>query len=182
MISRIFVDLDDVLVDFRGGAIRLHGWDPADCRPEMWDMCESRGVTQEDFWKPIDEAGEDFWYLLQPHPWIHEVIELVERHVGEEWYIVTSPSRHVSSYVGKLKWVKAWFGAQFDRMIPMTHKHLLADYDRVLIDDSPDNILEFNNAGGIGILFPNVGNSLHEQAHSPMDHVEEILTRIMQQE
>lgn len=63
---RIYLDMDGVLCDFVGAACKLHGRDPATVT--HWNFFKDWGMTAEEFWRPIHEAGEDFWANLEPYP------------------------------------------------------------------------------------------------------------------
>lgn len=178
---RILVDMDEVIADFRSAAIRLHGRNPEEIalrniELETWDLTAPLGISHEEFWRPIDEAGEAFWEGLEKLPWANDLIELLNS-ITEEWYIVTSPSQHPSCYSGKAKWLQREFGPRFSHWFPCTHKQLLA-HNSVLIDDREANIRKFQEAGGLGILFPSSGNYLHAMRDSPLYYVEKHLTQL----
>lgn len=178
MKSVTLVDMDEVLVDFVGGALEAHGWSLGQLEAErptgQWSIPEVMGLGLEEFWFPIHVQGAAFWENLQVHPWIHELIDLVEA-TSDEWYIVTSPSELTSSYVGKLNWLKGFFGDDWDRGIITRHKHLLANAHTTLIDDREENIVKFTEAGGKGLLFPTMGGSLHPFAHDPIQYLTPVL-------
>lgn len=170
----IFLDLDEVLADFVGGALKL--WDlPREQflqRQELgtWDMTIGLGVTHEEFWREITVVGELFWSRLDQTPWFDKLMRLVEPH---EWYVVSSPSRCPSSHYGKSHWLKRQFGQQFDRFFLSPHKHLLAGPGRLLIDDNEQNCKRWYDAGGTAILFPMWGNRLWVHQEEPMIYVRE---------
>lgn len=167
-INLIFLDMDEVLVDFVGGACRLFGIDyrKIENRSE-WDIVPylsrelqklgGEGLTDNGFWDRIDEAGEDFWLGLEELPWFGDVLELCGQSV-DRVIIVTTPSVHVSSYAGKVKWLQRRFGRDFREFRLFWNKELLAKSDRLLIDDNPDNCLEFKRAGGESVVFPTYYN------------------------
>lgn len=180
MRPRIFLDMDEVLVDFVGGACRRWGvtveavrsnwpvgeWDivpplskvvnavPRGQRPD-WSA-----LTEAEFWRHIHDRGPDFWCNLEPHPWLEDLLTAV-RAVTPDWYIVSSPSRCPSSHAGKATWLKRYFGPLFDRFLLTPHKHLLAGPGAVLIDDREETVERFVAHGGRGILFPAYHNSRH---------------------
>ena len=176
---KIFLDMEEVLVDFRGGACQVHGvsreFADAECiRLGCWDLCQPLGITVEQFWKPITAAGEQFWLDLQPLPWFHQLLDLVLGNY-EHWYIATSPSQCPTSYSGKAKWLHSKFGEEFSRWFPTHHKYELAGPGRVLIDDRASTIDKWKAHGGTGIVFPSCGNHLHAQAHDPVKYVKQQL-------
>lgn len=153
---RILVDLDDVLADFVGSALRIHGRTPVELAgmpPQSWSIVQPLGLTEQTFWRPIDIAGEDFWADLPLLPHGLELVECVEQ-FNPEWYLVTAPSQHPSSLAGKCRWIKKVFGNSFDRFVFTQHKHLLANSETVLIDDRAQSVSRFIQCGGRGIIFP----------------------------
>ncbi len=178
-------DMDEVLTDFIGAAAKLHEITREELEevrvPGEWSIEKPIGTIKNDptfdtndFWNPIHEAGEDFWYYLNKLPWFDDVKRLMEdcHLAGGDFRIVTSPSKHPSSYSGKVRWLKTKFGMGFDKFHITPHKEDLATYtSTVLIDDREENIYKFTKAGGQGILFPSLGNSLYEYANNPVPYV-----------
>lgn len=174
----VFLDLDEVLADFTGAALAVHGWTrerlEASRVPGTWDIDKPMGMTADEFWKPIHEMGESFWQTIHMLPWAREVLDLVD---GLDWYIVTSPSHCITSYVGKLRWLHEHLNSVTDHRCLLTpHKYFLATYPgAVLIDDRESSVERFDYAGGVGILFPSPGNSLYEMANDPVPYLKEKL-------
>jgi len=183
---RIFLDLDEVLVDFVGAAAGLFkvsveelydNWTPGE-----WDMVTSLatimryrgqyedGFREAEFWAMIEAAGCWFWENLEETPWNEELLALVES-LTDDWYIATTPSHSPSCAEGKVKYLKRVFGNDFTRFVLITDKSLLANPNAILIDDRESTIRDFNAAGGNGILFPTYHNSLHGYRDDPMDYV-----------
>jgi len=178
---RIFLDLDGVLADFVGGACRIHGWTrerfAAKHPPGSWFMQSTLQVSNTKFWRHIDEAGVDFWLGLQPTPWARELVRLVEQYT-KDWYVLSAPSKHVSSYVGKLGWIRRFFGDDFDRLLLTSHKHLLATPQSLLIDDREKTTEAFVASGGHAIIFPSLHNCFHPYAADPVPYVSRALKEI----
>ena len=163
-IRRILVDMDDVLVDFVGGALQIHGIPPNERRNRLpagvWDTTTGLGMSPTQFMRPIDAAGEGFWRELASLPWKEELLSWIEA-TANEWYISTNPGHFEAAYVGKAHWLHREFGADFDRFIFTSQKHLLATRGSLLIDDNPSNVARFREEGGNAILFPTWGNQLY---------------------
>jgi len=172
------LDLDDVLADFMGAALRCHGWTWEEFeevrKPGTWDMTGPMRLSHEAFWEPIRTEGEDFWANLDPLPWFDAVIKLVES-VCKEWYIVSSPPNYLGARSGKEKWLRKAFGNDFDRYLLTPHKHLLANPQTVLIDDKEDNLFRFITSGGGGIIFPTRGNYRWPFADDPVQFLRTLL-------
>lgn len=176
----VLIDMDEVLVDFIGGACRIHGVarEAMETARKDWDICEplghvkrGRGLSLDEFWEPIHAGGVEFWERLDKLPWFEEVIGWAENEFSN-WFIISAPSKETNSYTGKVKWLKREFGRDFDRFFLTPHKEMLTCGENcILLDDKPDNIDKFVNHGGYGILFPSPGNRLREFADRPMWHV-----------
>lgn len=170
----ILLDMDGVLADFPAGVAPLFGLTPEELeavwKPGEWNLCPTLGVSMNDFWKRITEAGERFWLDLLPMPWATKLVSLIEQHCAE-WHIISAPSRCPSSHSGKVKWLKREFGERFDSFALTPHKHLFARPNTILIDDRQTNCDNFEAAGGTSILFPSLGNCLHQWHNNPLPHV-----------
>ena len=184
--TTVFLDMDEVLTDFVGGACVAHYTTVAELdfvrKPGIWSIVEPLGTirkipgfTNDDFWEQIHCYGEIFWLRLAALPWARELTGLLDDLYPQRWYIVSAPSRCPTSYSGKVKWLKRFFRQDFDRFLLTPHKHLFAKPGTLLIDDRELNLLKFEEAGGKGLLFPNMGNNLHAQRHNPLEYVRQHL-------
>lgn len=177
----IFLDADGVLADFDKAAMEVHGrtidWLMA-VRPRgLWDLTHPLGVTLDEFWEPIHNAGADFWENIELLPWAGELIKMLQ---GLDWYVVTAPSTYKEgspSYHGKIKWLERHFGWRISKCLLTSDKHLLARKGAILIDDRESNINAFTEAGGEGIIFPSLGNCLHSMAADPIPYVRKMLEK-----
>jgi 5'(3')-deoxyribonucleotidase len=177
----VYVDLDEVIADFVGAALRLHGWELEEFLRlhtlGEWGMAPTMGISNNQFWRPINLMGERFWKNLDTLPWAHNVVDTLKE-LEVEWYVVTTPSNDPGSYSGKVHWIQGFFGSNFDNFFLTKHKSKLANPDSVLIDDKPGNVSSFTEAGGQGILFPTWGNCLHELRADPVSYVEKELKKL----
>lgn len=160
MISSILIDLDGVLSDFLGGALRLFDFDPLAYPPGEYAIWKPLGITQSDFWQTI-ERNPTFWEDLEPYPWCAGVIATLaslKEHRGINWTIATGPSRDPSCPMQKVRWMQKHIRRNFTNYMIGARKALLARPTSLLIDDSPENIKAFREAGGMALLFPHVAN------------------------
>ena len=145
---RLFVDMDGVLTDFIKGYKELTG---IDISGEFHDS--------PNFWKPIDDAGVEFWENLK---WTKDGKKLwnyIKKYNPE---ILSSPSKEIESRVGKKKWV--------NRELPDVHlilrmpeyKKQYASPEAILIDDRKPNIDDWKGAGGIGILHKSADDTIKQ--------------------
>lgn len=192
---RILLDLDDVLVDFVGGACKVfnltyedieEGWEVGSGHilPEIIGKKLKNSYTLYDFWSKID-GNEDFWANLKPLPWMNEVLNLVQE-LTDDWHIVSSPSHCASSYNGKVKWLKNYFSRSFNNFAITPHKFLFAKPDTILIDDKDQNVREFYTdphtckpTGAYAILFPRRWNSNHIYKGNEFAYVKHTLLDIL---
>lgn len=79
-ISHIYIDMDGVLADFCGAAFRCHGhnYDHDTYPRNEWEIAKVLGVTMDEFWKPIDDAGIEYWANLEPLSWAADLLKLCE--------------------------------------------------------------------------------------------------------
>lgn len=151
MITTVLLDLDGVLADFHGGAMRCFGKTIDDLPPgEVW-LPKALGITDEEFWQVVNNPT--FWSDLEPYPWVTDLPMAISS-LGIKWFVATSPSRQPESCSQKVVWLKRHFGSQFHDYMIGWGKHMLARHDRCLIDDWDKNIGPFIAEGGKAILFP----------------------------
>ena len=138
---RIFLDMDGVLVDFDQQFKDLTGMMPREF--------ESKYTTEE-FWAAIDKAGVGFWRGMD---WMPGGEALYNRAAQYDHFLLSSPSRSEISKIGKRLWRRD--------NTPNTKLYLARSYNKrkfaapnhILIDDRADNIQQWKDAGGIGILY-----------------------------
>lgn len=185
---RVILDLDCVLADFVGGACRAWGlrteealahWTPGEygmSAPLSAALGMTPVMSEATFWVQLNGRPE-FWADLNPLPWAEELVALVKS-MTEDWHVVTSPSLCESSYVGKLRWCRKFFGPTFDRLSMHRHKYLYAHDGVCLVDDYDANCRAFvrnpltgRSTGGHAVTFPAHHNHLHGYAAAPMTFI-----------
>lgn len=136
---KIYVDMDGVLTDFDGQFFKFFKKRPTDIKSdkEFWEMVDKGGLK---FWvdMPWLEGSKKFWnYVKQFNP-----------------TILSAPARSLpQSPKGKKIWVKRELHNTPLILKRARNKKEYADKNSILIDDMKQNISDWNNAGGIGILF-----------------------------
>lgn len=194
-IETIYLDMDGVLFDFVGAAVRVHGLYEAYERwqktgwPEggihFWRAC---GIDDEDFWNQILVEGSRFWRCLPRYEWAHELVALCQeyQHAGAELIIATSDYPCPSGYcaAGKIQALRGMFGRDFSDYFIGRHKHKLASPRAVLIDDQESNLEAFSAAGGHAVPFPQPWNRWHDthgdNGHSGNGRVEFVRKRLLE--
>jgi len=149
----LYVDMDGVITDFEKGYEDLTG-----------NPC--KGVEEkygwEHFWKPINEVGYEWWANL---PWMSDGKELWNYIKQYSPTILTAPSKGEDCPKGKKIWVKREIGDV--PIIIEKHKYKYSGKNKILIDDTKQKIIDWVDAGGIGIL--------HKSAEDTIKRLEEIL-------
>ena len=154
----IYLDMDGVLANFNKRFKDISGMEPKEF--------EAKYGTKE-FWNLIDEDNKiSFWVGIEEMPGARALVNAVKKYNYE---ILTSPSAKKQSYLGKLLWVrnhKDLFGGKprvnFRRA---KEKHLVKpelSKNDILIDDREDTIERWNAAGGTGIHYNNISQTLND--------------------
>lgn len=167
VIRTVLLDMDGVITDFVGRAIEIHGKRPETVlanwpRGTHW-LHEVLKTDLPGFWRPINAQGERFWRDLSPYPWARALLDWIEA-VPENWAICTSPSRDPACPRGKMEWLYAHIRPAFRDVALTPRKHLLANPNTVLIDDTERMVERFEAAGGHAVLFPQAWNRKGAQA------------------
>jgi hypothetical protein len=150
----VYLDMDGVIADFFGGVERLYGVD-------HWKSIQHRdGIFVElrntDFFYRLDTFGEQ-----DRRSDSIKIVNFVKEISDGDWGICSSPLRgdeHNSAY-WKRRWLEKWeFTPDIEKLIFTGNKHKYAYNDvtrkpNILIDDKPENIKRWEEAGGIGIRF-----------------------------
>ena len=142
--------MDGVLVDFERGYADLTNTKPA-----------KSFNGKAEFWEPISKAGAQWWANLNWMPDGKELWSYIKKYTPN---ILSSPSQDPSSKVGKEAWLKMNLQGGYKKayFYGRANKQLFSDKNRILIDDLPNTINEWNAKGGIGILHTSAANTIKE--------------------
>lgn len=151
----IFLDLDGVLSDFVGGCEEEFDCDLSDI--SNWGFWSEIGISKNEFWKRI-QSNPRFWFDLKPYPWARNLVNLCMEKTKGNVTIVTSPDMAAHTYGQKAGWVMKFYPGLSRKLFVGPQKHLLAQPNRILIDDADSNIKKFREAGGKAITFPQKWN------------------------
>lgn len=165
------VDLDGVMANFMDGAARRHGLPnpyEADANATAYDCWELMGLTEDEFWEPLDE---EFWINLEPMPDADAILLHVEKRLGKENVcFLTSPcKRHSRCASGKVEWIAKHYPEYSRRFLVGPSKHFCAHPGALLIDDYEVNCQKFSAHGGRAILVPRPWNRLRDSTDSAGD-------------
>lgn len=162
----ILLDLDGPLCNFHAAFCRLFGredlltsWPAGE-----YGLAKVLGLTDREVRGEIDAAGVAFWAEMEPTPWAAELVDLAGSF--GEISICSDATYSVHAARGKQLWLERNLRSRFAGVEILTReKWRLSFPGVVLIDDSEQNVEKFTSSehgrGGLGILFPEVWNSLH---------------------
>jgi len=198
MISKVLLDLDDVLNEFTIHAMRhvgCHmpgGW--RDYNPKFGfniiaatndvlrhqERCRPyEPFSYNSFWSKITK---DVWESVPKSKLFDDITSLASYLVGiDNIFVVTSPITDQDGVLssncidGKLRWIDEHVPLSQHQLVITKSKWTLATPDNLLIDDSDKNVNEFRNYGGKAILFPRPWNSLNSFSYCPMEFVGKIV-------
>jgi hypothetical protein len=154
---KLYLDMDGVLTDFTGACEKLGK------HMTFWFSND-----KERFGKHLIYTGAEFWSEM---PWIaggKELYGFLERSGFSPTILSAVPSQErgkaiVDARKGKIQWLRKELGIQYARDAILCFRHekaLQSGISRVLIDDSSENIHEWEGAGGIGILHKNASRTI----------------------
>lgn len=172
-ITQICLDLDEVLCDFVGPALALHGWSVGDALARWPVGCYSMplalGMDDAAFWEPINAQGAAFCADLRPTFWWQTLLQICEAVAP---VTVVTRCHAVESAHGKAEWLRRH---GLTRYLIGTNKAACAHPGAVLIDDSDSECEMFAAAGGRTILFPRHWNTMHGFKMDPVRYVRDQL-------
>jgi hypothetical protein len=153
---QIYCDMDGVLTDFEGRFLDIL----KKVGKKYYSKEELEGITrpkhfekkfgQGEFWKLIDEQGEDFWAGMQWMPNGQALWNFISPYNPN---ILSSPSQDNSSRLGKRMWIRQHLSPPPNEIIfkKAENKQQHAAPNHILIDDKPSNISEWKAKGGISL-------------------------------
>jgi len=144
MSYKIYCDLDGCLGDFDS---RFKQFSEGLSPKEFVDL-----YGEEKFWNIIDEAGVRFWVGIQ---WLSEGKKLWGYIKKHNPIILSAPSRHETSKIGKRLWLRNNLSGFKMILTPAQYKKKYANPNSILIDDYVKNIEDWKKSGGIGLHYDN---------------------------
>lgn len=143
----LYIDMDEVLVDFKKGYKDLTGIDLTTFK------------NNSSFWDPINKAGYDFWINLQWEKDGKELWNYVKKYNPE---ILSAPSKSNDSRIGKHDWVKKELPGVKLNLRSAEYKKDFASPNSILVDDRIENINDWKESGGIGIHHKNTNDTIKQ--------------------
>jgi len=150
-LPNIYCDLDQVLVDFMGGAEAAIGGDFAT-------------TDKDDRWNKINQT-KGFWANLDWMPGAKKLYSYIEKY--DPKVLSAYSGRDPSSQNGKMKWLSKntnWKRSNINLVKRADKKKyaMTGGKPNVLIDDYIKNTKEWETAGGISIHHTNVSKTISE--------------------
>ena len=145
LIKRIYLDLDDVLVDFYGYALLALGISHEDMLNKLsidrrWNTAEVLGISHDEFWEKLSAGGFN-WNLVPDMPHTEAFVEYLKE-LKCEITILSTPRPESECYAGKINTIRRVMkDPDFVRFDLIVDKHRLASPESLLIDDSELNCL-----------------------------------------
>lgn len=131
----LFIDMDNVLVDFKSGIKRLD----EQTRMTYDEHIDSKtGIT----YKMHFDDVPGIFALMDPMPGAIEAVRKLQERF-ELYILSTAPWNNPTAWSDKLEWVKRYFGGEkgdvfYKRLILSHHKELCLCHGDYLIDDRDD--------------------------------------------
>jgi hypothetical protein len=147
---KIFLDMDGVIVDFDKRFEEQFGMPPREFEDNF---------GSDKFWEKIDSKGVGFWRGMDWMPGGQQLYNRVAKH---DHALLSSPSRSDLSKIGKRMWRKDNTPNTKLILARSYNKKNYADKSNILIDDRADNIQQWKDAGGIGILYQSADQVMKE--------------------
>lgn len=151
---QIYCDMDGVLCDFDARFEHFTGVTPDEYRKRAEQKYGSE-IGMQKFWELIDiEVGVRFWRGMS---WMPEGKLLWDYIKPHNPILLTSPSMHNNSRVGKAGWVEDQLGKYKIQFAYSNEKQEYASPSRILIDDRSKIIMGWKAQNGIGFLYTGEG-------------------------
>ncbi len=149
----IYCDMDGVIADFDKRF--------KDLNPEKLTAAEYQAKYGiEKFWDFIDEENKvKFWVGI---PWMPQGKQLWDYIKQYNPILLSAPSRENESRLGKRLWVKNNIPGTKLILASRETKQNYSKPNKILIDDRPDTINEWNAKGGTGILFISTEQTIND--------------------
>jgi len=168
----IYLDMDGVIADFFGGIEELHDVNHWKSIGDKHTIINSIKFT-------------DFFYYLNQFPTTAKLVDHVKNVSKGDWGICSTPLE--GDYNNSSFWKRRWLEKhnimpQVEQCIFTDHKHRYAwspldGLPNILIDDKPENIMRWKDAGGIGIRYQANEDDLEEYLFKEIDNALDFLIK-----
>ena len=153
-LPNIYCDMDQVLCNFLKGADKAVGG----------SFVTADRKTR---WNTITSMGKKFWENLEWMPGSKQMYSFISKY---DPYVLSAYSDKdaTGSKTGKMNWLKKntkFKRSKINLVLRDQKKKFAKDNDgkaNILIDDYEKNIKEWEQAGGIGVIYTNAPNTIRE--------------------
>lgn len=154
-IKRIFIDLDDTLVDFMGGLLKLfYGEEKVYTEQDKIDLdhlLRTDSKVLDHMWFLLGKQDVSWYVNLPKLPWCDNLILAARKACYNTTFLTSPGTRKEAALVAysKILWSIKEFGR--NELIITKNKHFCANVGCILIDDNIDYIVPWENNGGFPI-------------------------------
>jgi len=146
----IYQDMDGCLTDFDKAYYELTG---------TKSHIATDKLSKPDFWKPISDAGKDWWANMEWMPDGKKLWNYIKKYNPT---LLSSPSKEKTSAEGKKIWVKRELSNTPLILARSFEKKKWATPTSILIDDRESNIKDWRLKDGIGILHKSASDTIKQ--------------------
>lgn len=174
---RIALDLDGVLVNFTKAACKQMG-EPYPSKlvfPSYSWIFDKYG--KHSCYKRM--RGHHFWTGMEKYPWADRIVDLVDDFAKGKWTFLTKPMRDPYCFSGKAEWIMKNYPMHMDKLtiISGPKKEFVRSRFDILIDDKPENISEWKEAGGSPFYWHEISDDMDQSfVDERLEKLEEHLT------
>lgn len=158
MQPRLYLDMDDTLVDFSGRCVELIGRDwQKECDKPNW----GKFANHPDLFKTLEPLSDAriLWNFVHS---VHPRVEILTALPKNGMNCFPDVVEHKRDWVRK--WFSPWTKVNFGPFAIDKQHHCRTMFD-ILIDDNPQNIEQWNQRGGTGILHKSAIETIEELRH-----------------
>ena len=166
----IFIDIDGVLANWTKSVAFING--VVYQRNKIYRSYElDTQIGRELIDKAMYTPG--FWLNLEKFPWSDELVHLVDI-TCPTWRFLTKANNDAQCYGNKAVWLENAYPQYVERLVICRgEKTFACKPGDILIDDHPTNVKEWNNAGGQGYHWLEMGDEF--DYHPQMNNLRKFL-------
>lgn len=160
MKQTIFLDMDEVIADWMASFLRYFDYRIDSRIMTRYEIWEFLGISRDEFWSQLENAPVEFWEGIKPTPWANQIVRTVTESSNDVY--VLSNGAFGNAATGKHRWLVNHFPELQSRLMLVRDKWLVAAPNRLLVDDSAEQVEKFVRAGGEAIMIDRPWNISHK--------------------